>query len=361
MDPHLLRETLVSKAAAGKLPKAVVLVHLYGQSADLDPILEACEKFDVPLIEDAAEALGATYFTNRLIGEKAEKLKTKKLKSELAQSIPEVGGNADGARERVEGAPVRVCPGGGTRAGALWANEEQTLNAKKLKSEVDRGVKVREDGAPEGKRAVMPGTLGQMGIYSFNGNKIITTSGGGMLVSRDSSWADRARFLATQARDPAPHYEHTQAGFNYRMSNVLAGIGRGQLQVLADRVNARRRVFSRYESEFADLPGVTFMPEADFGRSTRWLSCLTINPLESGGVTRETVRLAMEKEDIEARPIWKPMHQQPLFKRTETVGGEVSDRLFEQGLCLPSGSNLSDAQIDRVIACFRSQWSHPQL
>lgn len=178
-----------------------------------------------------------------------------------------------------------------------------------------------------------------------------------MLVSHDGALAERARFLATQARDPAPHYEHSTAGFNYRLSNVLAGIGRGQLQVLADRVEARRRNFDRYAGALGDLPGMAFMPEADFGRSTRWLTCLTIDPVASAGRTREMVRLALERENIEARPVWKPMHQQPLFAGAECVGGEVADRLFATGLCLPSGSNLTTGEQDRVIELVRSVWS----
>jgi len=292
MDPELLGELLKTKAAAGKLPKAVVLVHLYGQSADLDPILGLCEEYGIPLIEDAAEALGATYYTRRGVGE------------------------------------------------------------EQMKEAAD---------APSGTRSVAPGTLGLIGIYSFNGNKIITTSGGGMLVTEDKSLADRARFLATQARDPAPHYEHSIDGYNYRMSNVLAGIGRGQLEVLSDRVDARRRVFEYYLKELQDLPGIEFMPEAEFGRSTRWLTCLTIDPVAAGGITRETVRLELEREDVEARPVWKPMHQQPLFSRCELVGGAVSDRLFELGLCLPSGSNLTRVEIEKVVSLVREVWAKPKV
>lgn len=332
MDPQLLREVLTRKAVAGKKPKAVVVVHLYGQSADLDPILDACEEFEVPLIEDAAGALGATYYTRR--------------------GLDAVNQKADEAREREDGAADRVCHEGVTKAGALWANKEQTL-----KSEGSHGVQVCEDEVPEGKRGVAVGSLGRFGIYSFNGNKIITTSGGGMLVSDETAMIERAHFLATQARGPAPHYENSEAGYNYRMSNVLAGIGRGQLQVLSDRVNARRRVFTRYKDELASLPGVAFMPETEFGRSNCWLSSLTIDPQQSDGVTRETMRSAMEQQNIEVRPIWKPMHQQPLLNDVEICGGEVSNRLFEFGLCLPSGSNLSDTEIQRVIACFRAQWN----
>jgi dTDP-4-amino-4,6-dideoxygalactose transaminase len=190
------------------------------------------------------------------------------------------------------------------------------------------------------------------GIHSFNGNKIITTSGGGMLTSSDPKLIEKARFWATQARDPAPHYQHSEVGFNYRLSNVLAAIGRGQLRVLEDRVNARRRNCAFYEQAFKDLPGVAFMPEADFNRCTRWLTCITVDP-KVAGVDREKIRLALEKENIEARPVWKPMHLQPIFKDCPSYGGAVSERLFENGLCLPSGSNLTEPDLQRVAEVFR--------
>jgi pyridoxal phosphate-dependent aminotransferase EpsN len=262
MNPALLAETLAARARAGKLPKAVILVHLYGQSADIDPILAACREYDVPLIEDAAEALGATY---------------------------------------------------------------------------------------KGKA---PGIYGRAGIFSFNGNKIITTSGGGMLVSDDESLIAHARKLATQARDPAPHYQHSEIGYNYRMSNILAGIGRGQLQVLEDRVQARRANFAFYQEELSDLPGITFMPEARWGRHSRWLTVITINPAQFG-TDRETVRLALEAENIEARPVWKPMHLQPVFAGYEVVGGTLAESLFANGLCLPSGSNLHPTDRARVVEIVR--------
>jgi dTDP-4-amino-4,6-dideoxygalactose transaminase len=265
MDPALLSTALAQRAKQGKLPKAVVLVHLYGQSADIDPILSACNLYDVPLIEDAAESLGAIY---------------------------------------------------------------------------------------KGKA---PGSFGRISIFSFNGNKIITTSGGGMLVTNDEGLATQARFLATQARDVAPHYQHSQMGYNYRLSNVLAGIGRGQLQVLKDRVAARRQNFEIYRSALQHLPGLNFMPEADFGASSRWLSCLEIDPNQSG-LTREHLRLAMVAEHIESRPVWKPLHLQPLFKDCEAIGGKVAVELFDRGLCLPSGSNLKDADRDRVIQTILRQF-----
>jgi len=258
MDPNLLWDALTQRAKIGKLPKAVILVHLYGQSADLDPIIAACNHYEIPLIEDAAEALGATY------------------------------------------------------------------------------------------KGRTPGTLGKIGIYSFNGNKIITTSGGGMLVSDDQNLVAKARFLATQARVPAPHYQHSEIGYNYRLSNVLAGIGRGQLRVLSDRVAARRHNFKVYHQALGELPGIEFMPEASFGRATRWLTCLTVDP-NLFGVDRETIRLALAKEQIESRPVWKPLHLQPVFAACESIGGTVAEDLFERGLCLPSGSNLTPRDIDRVI------------
>lgn len=258
MDAGLLRDRLAARAAAGHLPKAVVLVHLYGQSADITPILAQCSRYGIPLVEDAAEALGTTYHGRT------------------------------------------------------------------------------------------PGTFGKAGIYSFNGNKIITTSGGGMLVSHDEALIQHARKLATQARDPAPHYQHSEIGYNYRLSNILAGIGRAQLQVLEDRVQARRGNFDFYRKALGDLPGLEFQPEAPWGRHSRWLTCLTLNPAEFGA-DRETVRLALEAENIESRPVWKPMHLQPVFAGYEVVGGEVAEDLFEHGLCLPSGSNLTESDLQRVV------------
>jgi pyridoxal phosphate-dependent aminotransferase EpsN len=258
MDPGLLSEELDLRARAGRLPRAVVVVHLYGQSADLDPILAACQRYDIPLVEDAAEALGSTY------------------------------------------------------------------------------------------KGRIPGTQGRAGIYSFNGNKIITTSGGGMLVSPDETLVRHALKLATQARDPAPHYQHSEIGYNYRLSNVLAAIGRGQLRVLEDRVAARRRNHAFYAKALAGVPGIEFMPEASRGRHTRWLTTLTIDPAQFGA-DREEVRVALERENIEARPVWKPMHLQPVFAVFKRRGGRVAEELFENGLCLPSGSNLTPDELARVV------------
>ena len=263
MDPALLEEELERRAAAGRLPKAVMLVHLYGQSADLDPIVDACRRFGVTLIEDAAEALGATY------------------------------------------------------------------------------------------KGRSPGTFGRMGAFSFNGNKIITTSGGGALVSDDAELVAHARKLATQARDPAPHYQHSEIGYNYRLSNLLAAVGRGQLRVLEERVRARRRNFDFYAAALGDLPGLAFMPEAPWGRHSRWLTTLTLDPAAFGAGPEE-VRLALEAENIEARPVWKPMHLQPVFAGCARVGGAVAERLFHDGLCLPSGSNLTEGDLERVASAIRS-------
>ncbi len=259
MDPALLAEALEVRARAGRVPKAVVVVHLYGQSADLGPISDVCRRFDVALVEDAAEALGATY------------------------------------------------------------------------------------------RGRSPGTFGRAGIYSFNGNKIITTGGGGMLVSEDAELIAHARKLASQAREPVVHYEHVEVGYNYRLSNVLAAIGRGQLRMLEDRVAARRQNFACYAEALGDLPGLTFMPEAAWGRHSRWLTCLVIEPREFG-VDREVVRAALEAAGIEARPVWKPMHLQPVFAGYPRVGGAVAEDLFARGLCLPSGSSLTPGDLERIVA-----------
>jgi dTDP-4-amino-4,6-dideoxygalactose transaminase len=258
MDADLLGETL----DAGGI-KAVITVDLYGQCADYDRIEAMCEHHGVPLIEDAAEALGATYH--------------------------------------------------------------------------DRPA----------------GTFGALAGLSFNGNKIITTSGGGALVTGSADWAAKARFLATQARDPAPHYQHSELGYNYRLSNLLAALGRAQLSGLARRVDRRRDHNRFYREAFADVPGIDFMPEAPGCRSTFWLTALTVDPAVTG-VNREAIRVELERHDIEARPVWKPMHLQPYYEDYEMMGGTVSNRLFELGLCLPSGSNLSQEDRTRVVEIVRS-------
>jgi len=193
------------------------------------------------------------------------------------------------------------------------------------------------------------GAQGALAAFSFNGNKIITTSGGGMLVSDDRDWIEHARKLATQAREPVPHYEHVEIGFNYRMSNLLAALGRAQLETLPARVAARRRIRDRYRELLAEAPGISFMPEAEHGTSNAWLTCVVVDP-DAFGADREAIRLALEAEDIEGRPLWKPMHLQPVFASHEVYGGDVGARLFDRGLCLPSGSALTDEEQDRVVA-----------
>jgi dTDP-4-amino-4,6-dideoxygalactose transaminase len=296
MDPALLAEALADRKKQGRLPRAVILVHLYGQCADIDACAALCNECGVPLIEDAAEALGAVYYPGK----------------SAFQEITET-------TER-----------GGPTPGSSVASASSCARI-----------------------GIAPGTVGRFGIFSFNGNKIITTSGGGMLVSHDESLMKKARFWATQARDPAPHYQHSEIGYNYRMSNVLAGIGRGQLRVLADRVNARRANCVYYQQAFADLPGIEFMPEAPWNRCTRWLTCILVNP-QAFGADREIIRLALEAENIEARPVWKPMHLQPVFAHCDKFGGEVAEDLFNRGLCLPSGSNLSGSDLQRVVEVVRA-------
>jgi len=294
MDPDLLAEELETCSKKGALPKAVLPTDLYGQCCDLDRILEICRPYGIPVIADAAEALGAKY----------QKIEDGKQKSDSEKT-------------------------------GDWVH------------------------AGKGAKAA---------VFSFNGNKIITTSGGGMLSSDDKELIEHARFLSQQARDPFPHYEHTEIGYNYRMSNILAAIGRGQLRVLDERVKQKREIFDHYQKALGDLPGIEFMPEASYGRSNRWLTVILITP-EEFGTDREEVRLALEVENIEARPVWKPMHMQPVFDtaqkaedgrqkagkkkqryRARVVGGEVAEDLFNRGLCLPSGTAMTEDDLNRVIA-----------
>jgi pyridoxal phosphate-dependent aminotransferase EpsN len=261
MSPALLAEALEDLVRRGRRPRAVVVVHLYGQCADMDPILAACARHGVPVLEDAAEALGATYL----------------------------------------GRPA--------------------------------------------------GSLGEVAAFSFNGNKIVTCSGGGMLAASAAACA-RARHWATQAREPRAEYHHLELGYNYRLSNVLAGIGLGQLEVLDARVRQRRAVFERYRAALADLPGLAPMPEAGYGTSTRWLSCFLVDPAACG-VTRDDLLAALARADVEARPVWKPMHLQPLHASCEVVGGAVGADLHARGLCLPSSSSLSREDQDRVVDVIR--------
>jgi pyridoxal phosphate-dependent aminotransferase EpsN len=258
LDPALVDDLLSERARAGHLPAALVGVDLYGQCADWEPILESCARHGVPVVDDAAEALGATH------------------------------------------------------------------------------------------RGRAAGRFGAIGVFSFNGNKIITTSGGGMLVADDERLVERARWLSTQARDDAPHYEHSVVGFNYRMSNLLAAVGRGQLQGLDAKVARRRAINAHYRRAFADVPGIGFMPDAPNGEPTSWLTVVTVDAT-AFGADPVSIREHLELANIEARPAWKPMHQQPLFAGYEIRGGRVADEVFRTGLCLPSGSAMNDADVDRVV------------
>lgn len=263
MCPNALETAIKAEKAKGKKVKAVIAVHLYGMPAKMREIQELCRLHDIPLIEDAAEALGATYHGQKM------------------------------------------------------------------------------------------GSFGLLNVLSFNGNKIITTSGGGALLSDNESLIQKARFLATQARDNAPHYQHSEIGYNYRLSNICAGIGRGQMEVIDERVAQRRANFAFYTRELATIEGISFQPEAEGSYSNRWLSCFVIDPLQTGGVTREDIRLALAAENIEARPLWKPMHLQPVFAGAPYYGGKVAEKLFQDGLCLPSGSNLTEEDLGRVVICIK--------
>ena len=263
MDPALLRFALEDAKQVGKLPKAIIPVHLYGMPAKLNDIISIANEFGVPVIEDAAEALGSN------------------------------------------------------------------INYKPC------------------------GSFGDFGILSFNGNKIITTSGGGALISNNGQWIEKARFLSTQARDVAPHYQHSHIGYNYRMSNVLAGIGRGQLEVLNDRVASRRNNFNKYKLLFTKFNSngynIKFQNEPIGYYSNRWLTCIIVDPSTNKGLTREVIKQAMDIENIETRPLWKPMHLQPIFKNSKKYLNGISDELFKNGLCLPSGSNLTEIDFNRIF------------
>jgi dTDP-4-amino-4,6-dideoxygalactose transaminase len=263
MDPELLRTALVEANQNGKLPKAIIPVHLYGMPAKMQEIIKVANEFGVPVIEDAAEALGSSIYS-------------------------------------------KPC-----------------------------------------------GSFGDFGVLSFNGNKIITTSSGGALISENAEMIERARYLSTQARDPAPHYQHSHVGYNYRMSNVLAAIGRGQLEVLNDRVEARRRNFERYKKCFSKYNDSGFNIKLQYEPSgyysNRWLTCILVDSNLNNGLTREIIRLDLDKENIESRPLWKPMHQQPIFASSRSYLNGVSDKLFENGLCLPSGSNLTENEFERIF------------
>jgi len=260
MDPQLLEEAIKDRINKKRnKPAAVIAVHLYGMPAKMEEITAVCKKYEIPLIEDAAEALGARY-------------------------------------------------------------KGQAL-----------------------------GSFGTFGILSFNGNKIITTSGGGALLSNDEECIKEARFLATQARDAAPHYQHSKIGYNYRMSNICAGIGRGQMLVIDERVKQRRTNYEFYLNALKDFDEISFVNEPDGHFSNRWLTTILVNPKQGNKVTREVIRLEMEKENIETRPLWKPMHLQPVFENYPNYVNGASESLFNDGLCLPSGSNLTDEDRSRII------------
>jgi dTDP-4-amino-4,6-dideoxygalactose transaminase len=259
MSPLLLEQAIIDRIEKGKKPKAIIAVHLYGMPAKIVEISDIATRYGIPLVEDAAEALGSRY---------------------------------------------------------------------------------------NGKAC---GTFGDIGILSFNGNKIITTSGGGALVSDNNDYVKQARFLATQARDLAPHYQHSQIGYNYRMSNVLAGIGRGQLEVIDVRVAARRSNFEFYYNNLNNFKGISFLNEIQPAFSNRWLTTILVDPNTNGGISREIIRHALDSDNIETRPLWKPMHLQPIFKNCPSYINGVSEKLFHLGLCLPSGSNLSDQDLNRIL------------
>ena len=263
LDPLLLLEELSSRAKVGiKMPKTLILTHLYGQMAKVDEIKAICDKYDILLIEDAAESLGATLHDKH------------------------------------------------------------------------------------------SGTFGQVGIYSFNGNKIITTSGGGMVVTDDERLATKIKFLSTQAREPFAHYEHETFGYNYRMSNILAAVGRGQMEVLEERIERKREIFDIYKETLSEIKGIEFMPEIPNSIGNRWLSAIVLD--EKLPVTPEEIRLELENHNIESRPLWKPMHMQPLFKGAKAVINGVSERLFARGLCLPSGTAMSDEDVIKIAEIIKN-------
>ena len=260
ISPYFLEEAIKDRIKKGQKPKAIIPVHLYGMPGKMDEILQIAAAYEIPVIEDAAEALGSAY---------------------------------------------------------------------------------------SGKKA---GTFGEISILSFNGNKIITTSGGGAIVSKNRHYIEKAKFLSTQARDPAPHYEHSHIGYNYRMSNVCAGIGRGQMTVLNERVRKRRAIFESYRKALHNIPGICFQDEPEGFYSNRWLTTIIIYPAQTpDNISNENIRLALEADNIESRPLWKPMHLQPVFKDAPFYGDGTSDKLFHQGLCLPSGSNLTENEFERVV------------
>ena len=264
MDPELLEKAILHCMSLEKKPKAIVPVHLYGMPVNMVEIMRIAKKYRIPVIEDAAEALGSS------------------------------------------------------------------INGK------------------------MCGSFGDFGVISFNGNKIITTSGGGMLLSDNPKKIEKAKFLATQARENFPHYQHEEMGYNFRMSNVLAGIGRGQMEVLNERIESRRSNFNYYKEKLGQIPGISFLKELEGSISNRWLTIILLDPKLTGGIGREDLRLALAAENIESRPLWKPMHMQPLFESAPYFGKGIAMKLFKHGLCLPSGSNLTNEELDRVIGVIKN-------
>lgn len=267
MSPLALEKAFIKAKKENKMPIAVIVVHLYGQAADMDKIIEVCNRYNTPIIEDAAESLGATY---------------------------------------------------------------------------------------KGKQT---GTFGKFGVFSFNGNKIITTSGGGMLISNDVEKISKARFWSTQARDNARHYEHTELGYNYRMSNITAGIGRGQIRVLDERIAQKKHIFERYTEAFNSIEDIVMMPICEYGEPNYWLSCMTLK--EESKVKPLDIILALEEKNIESRPIWKPMHMQPYYSEFEFFNHNedeisVAEDIFNRGVCLPSDTKMTEEEIDKVINIIKS-------
>lgn len=259
MSPEFLEQAIKDRLATGRKPKAIIPVHLYGMPAKMEEIMTIARQYEIPVLEDAAEALGSH------------------------------------------------------------------INGQ------------------------MCGSFGELACLSFNGNKIITTSGGGALVARDAAMAAKARFLATQARDAAPHYQHSHIGYNYRMSNICAGIGRGQMEVLSERITQRRNIYDEYAQRLSGIPGISIVQEPLGYFSNRWLTTILVSPEQTAGITREAIRLALEAQNIESRPLWKPMHLQPVFSNAPFYGDNTSAKLFDEGLCLPSGSNLKESEMERIF------------
>lgn len=316
MDPLLLEDTIKDRIRKGKKPKAIIIVHLYGMPAKMEQILDISIKYQVPIIEDAAEALGSRYRIQNSEFRIKNEEENKKAKVQISKSKEVISK----IKDKDLNSTLTILPGG-----------RQVHNSEFR----------------------MCGSFGELSILSFNGNKIITTSGGGALLSNNKEYIDKARFLATQARDDAPHYQHSHIGYNYRLSNVLAAIGRGQLTVLEERVKQRRYNYEFYKKSLSEFEGIVFQPEMEGSFSNRWLTAITVNPKMTDGVTREDIRLALEKENIESRPLWKPMHMQPIFKDAPSYLNGTSEKLFDEGLCLPSGSNLLDDDLVRVVSAIK--------